>query len=342
MHKRFLATALAALLTCLVFIPGLADTEVFPIPIGENEYIYPAADSEYMREREALNERVRATQDNFQFIGIANDACRWINLYQYSASHDVSINESAEFPLGRPTGYNSATLYMFTYIPVDNETHAEYAQNIVAVYPEYSGEFASYDPGAEHVFCDDGNGNQVCYLCGYVKDSYYFPQYEQPFDPSTAISAELDDEETGVSAEAEAFAGAAQAYFNQYEGIKDPFKFGVRWCVEFVCKCADDANIPKSVLLRTNSSTQLFKFLLKHGGQIVTEPQAGDLIFYKSHSTAGAYAHTGIMISETESIQGNISNQVKYLSKPTRFYYSYPDIPATADDVVYVRPNYGY
>jgi hypothetical protein len=173
----------------------------------------------------------------------------------------------------------------------------------------------------------------ICYECGYVEGSNNIPQYLPPSNLSNI-------REYQPSEYALRFVAIAEEMFEQNEGIINPFQYKYSWCAAFIGKCADAAGIASDVIPRSNGCTQIYNNLLKQGGQIVTNPMAGDLIFYKSLDTENAYSHIGIMLSETTSIQGNVGSQIKKLKKPTDYYYHYPDRRSTSGDIVYVRPNY--
>lgn len=118
------------------------------------------------------------------------------------------------------------------------------------------------------------------------------------------------------------------------------------WCAHFVVWCAKQSGIASNVIPYTGGCTQMYNDLLsKCGAKIVTAPQKGDLVFYKSHVTNGYYAHVGIMINGNASIQGNLTPkkgaaaQVMQLSSALYYVYSTGE-RAVLSDLVFVRPNY--
>jgi hypothetical protein len=337
MLKRFHTVSLLAMLVFCVSIPVFAMSTEANAAENLAATPTPQPDSEYAKVREEIDEffvqRYREYNSGATIIEHG-----WINAYQYSMYIYVDSY----------TGYTQTILY--TCIPVDNETFDWYKEYTI-VYPEYSKTSKDCDKGNNSAFCDIGNGTEVCAFCGYVKDSYDFSQHEPPFDPAdtdtvaeytvtpSVTPAPAQDAES-VSSDAENLICATQEFLNQYAGKKNPFQFGFEWCAAFIGKCADAANIPTSVIPRSNSCTDIFSQIIKQGGQIVTTPMAGDLIFYKSRNTSDAYAHIGIMISETVSVQGNIRNQIMQVDKPTYFKYGDPQERATTSEIVYVRPDY--
>ncbi len=116
------------------------------------------------------------------------------------------------------------------------------------------------------------------------------------------------------------------------------------WCAYFVLWCAEQAGISSSIIPRYAGCRQLYNGVISCGGTVVTEPIAGDLIFYRcTKCTVGnysdAYSHVGIALDSTYSIEGNRSGRVdKFISAN---YGGEPHYVSTGDvKIIYVRPNY--
>lgn len=109
------------------------------------------------------------------------------------------------------------------------------------------------------------------------------------------------------------------------------------WCADFVFSCARLVGIGADVIPSTGSVTALYNGILNAGGQIVTQPQKGDLVFYSPL----ANTHVAIMSDSINSIHGNVNgnpNGSFHLTsrvtkcKYTEYVGSY--------QYVFVRPNY--
>ena len=110
------------------------------------------------------------------------------------------------------------------------------------------------------------------------------------------------------------------------------------WCADFVSDCArlagQSAAIPAS-----GSTSQLKNNVLNAGGQTVSTPQNGDLVFYYCN-TDGQYTHVGLMTGSTSSIQGNLAGKVQTLSTYMN-YKHHEDTPSSrCYTVSFVRPAY--
>ena len=105
------------------------------------------------------------------------------------------------------------------------------------------------------------------------------------------------------------------------------FGYTEAWCADFVSDCArlagQSAAIPADGLVKT-----LIQKVRNAGGIDVSNPRAGDLVYYKS---GGDFTHVGLMINSTASIQGNCRKQVMFLERPEY---------ANAGTPYYIRPNY--
>lgn len=109
------------------------------------------------------------------------------------------------------------------------------------------------------------------------------------------------------------------------------------WCAIFVCWCANQAGVPTSVIPQTAAVGTMRSGVLSGGGQIVSSPAAGDLVFYQDNSNKN-YAHVGIMTGAQTSVQGNLGGAVKYLSNPNQYL-----LPNGTKNyrIEYIRPAYG-
>lgn len=102
---------------------------------------------------------------------------------------------------------------------------------------------------------------------------------------------------------------------------------GEAWCAVFVAYCAKEAKILNDVIPYDTTASGMYEKLTKKiedgglGGEVKEQPQAGDLVFYicsycKINNPIMKCPHVGIMISATESIEGNISEKVDKLEHP--------------------------
>lgn len=110
------------------------------------------------------------------------------------------------------------------------------------------------------------------------------------------------------------------------------------WCADFVSDCARLANIPTTIIGTSGLVKSLLDSVKNGGGKEVTNPQAGDLVFYAgTNKSTGKYEyiHVGIMVSATTSVQGNLRSKVFADLKPSNYKndgYSW--------SYFYMRPNY--
>ena len=111
------------------------------------------------------------------------------------------------------------------------------------------------------------------------------------------------------------------------------------WCASFVTWAARNAGIPTSIIPSTASAYGMYTGVKNGGGKIVSSPQKGDLVFYKRYSNDSSICHVGIMISSSMSIQGNYSDQVKYMS-PYDYRLGKGKPPISKSKIIFVRPNY--
>lgn len=118
-------------------------------------------------------------------------------------------------------------------------------------------------------------------------------------------------------------------------------KNNVAWCAIFVAWCANQAGVPTNVIPQNANCGGMYNGVVQGGGSRVTTPQAGDLVFYYDKN-ANRYAHVGIMVNSTESVQGNVASVVYHLKKVTDYNLGYKSKAKKKNyDVVYLRPNYG-
>ena len=111
------------------------------------------------------------------------------------------------------------------------------------------------------------------------------------------------------------------------------------WCADFVCDCAVLANQESAIPFNGNVAS-LRSAVLSAGGSQVSSPQAGDLVCYYCNS-CGRYVHVGLMINSTNSIQGNYSNKVSYVSSPSYYSDAYGHTCSSGTvSYNFVRPNY--
>lgn len=90
------------------------------------------------------------------------------------------------------------------------------------------------------------------------------------------------------------------------------------WCAMFVSYCADKAGIARSIIPKTASVSNLYKFAvdrqLFYSKQSGYRPEAGDIMIQKSNGAS----HTGIVVSASGNgfvtIEGNSSNAVRRCS----------------------------
>lgn len=135
-----------------------------------------------------------------------------------------------------------------------------------------------------------------------------------------------------------ALVNKATAYYNAYKTKANPLGYGSNWCASFVSRCAKDAGIPESVIPRSSSSTTIYNALIKGGARVLTKAQvrAGDLVFYRKAGYPGVFRHVGIMISNTQSIEGNVATPTG--TKFINYKQSAIKVITVNSDVVYVRP----
>lgn len=135
--------------------------------------------------------------------------------------------------------------------------------------------------------------------------------------------------------------GNGYSKYTQYTGpIGGSYNYA--WCASFVSWCGNQAGI--SSIGKTASCKVQYDYMIAHGGQRVSSPQAGDIVFFYCNScsgTANQWCHIGIMIDSSTSIDGNYNNRVAY----DRSYSHYGSLGykhSNGISKIYVRPNYGH
>lgn len=133
--------------------------------------------------------------------------------------------------------------------------------------------------------------------------------------------------------------GNGYSKYTQYTGpIGGSYNYA--WCASFVSWCGNQAGI--SGIGKTASCKAQYDYMIAHGGQRVSSPQAGDIVFFYCNScsgTANQWCHIGIMIDSSTSIDGNYNNRVAY----DRSYSHYGSLGykhSTGISKIYVRPNF--
>lgn len=134
--------------------------------------------------------------------------------------------------------------------------------------------------------------------------------------------------------------GNGYSKYTQYTGpIGGSYNYA--WCASFVSWCGNQAGV--SCIGKTASCYTQYNYMISHGGQRVSSPQAGDIVFFYCNScsgTANQWCHIGIMINSSTSIDGNYNNKVSY----DRSYSHYGSLGykhSNGISKIYVRPNYG-
>ena len=85
------------------------------------------------------------------------------------------------------------------------------------------------------------------------------------------------------------------------------------WCADFVSDCASLAGI--SNIIPGNGYCQtLYNNIKNKGGQDVSSPQKGDIVFYYCKSCSVHWCHVGIMINSSQSVEGNYNGKVSLVN----------------------------
>lgn len=119
------------------------------------------------------------------------------------------------------------------------------------------------------------------------------------------------------------------------------------WCADFVSDCADLAGQGTAVK-RHGVVSSLLKNVKDAGGEVVTSPKAGDLVFYYCNSCK-AYKHVSIAVDSSNVIHGNYwynpNSSSSYSHVQTYKLSVYIDssnhsVSSGQISQIYVRPNY--
>ena len=134
--------------------------------------------------------------------------------------------------------------------------------------------------------------------------------------------------------------GNGYSKYTQYTGPIGG-RYDYAWCASFVSWCGNQAGV--SCIGKTASCYSQYNYMISHGGQRVSSPQAGDIVFFYCNNcsgTANQWCHIGIMVDSSTSIDGNYNNKVSY----DRSYSHYGSLGykhSNGISKIYVRPNYG-
>ena len=134
--------------------------------------------------------------------------------------------------------------------------------------------------------------------------------------------------------------GNGYSKYTQYTG-QIGGRYDYAWCASFVSWCGNQAGV--SCIGKTASCYSQYNYMISHGGQRVSSPQAGDIVFFYCNNcsgTANQWCHIGIMVDSSTSIDGNYNNKVSY----DRSYSHYGSLGykhSNGISKIYVRPNYG-
>lgn len=111
------------------------------------------------------------------------------------------------------------------------------------------------------------------------------------------------------------------------------------WCADFVSDCAKLAGIGGKIP-SNGSCYYLYNAVLNAGGQVVSNPQKGDLVFYYCKSCKSVpWVHVGIMINSSQSIEGNYGGKVSSVNGAYRDSYNHTVASGTVVRK-FVRPAY--
>lgn len=120
---------------------------------------------------------------------------------------------------------------------------------------------------------------------------------------------------------------------------------GQPWCSYFVSDVARLAGC-SNVIPGDGYCGNVYYSILRAGGQKVTSPRAGDIVFYYCNACSGGcgcgapWVHIGIMTSSTQSVEGNYGGVVSYPVTSYSHHYGH----STGNGGItrlYLRPNYG-
>lgn len=143
------------------------------------------------------------------------------------------------------------------------------------------------------------------------------------------------------SSEAGNLAAVAQAQVGWRLGYTE------NWCADFVSDCADLAGLSAKIPRNANV-TQLYNAVVRAGGTEVSDPQAGDLIFYRCDCMARPLLHVGIMLDNTYSAEGNLGGIENPVQRCDSYYFWHGSSSGNGTHSVqngqvkrlYLRPQY--
>ncbi len=128
----------------------------------------------------------------------------------------------------------------------------------------------------------------------------------------------------------------------QYNNPKTGAGYGYHsggWCAAFINDCAflaGQADAIPFISGHTHDPTELRNTVLNRGGQVVSSPQGGDLVFYSANGGT-SYAHVGLMIDTVYCINGNHNGTTYLNSTVSRAKYTEVNAGQTPS---FVRPAY--
>ncbi len=174
-----------------------------------------------------------------------------------------------------------------------------------------------------HIYAYDKAGNSVACAAPTVT-----------IEEDGSESPSSSDDNSTQKANGAALATVAQKEYDAYAGQSYNYQYGTSpWCCNFVSWCARQAGISTDVITSTETVQTMYDRLINDSGaEVVSKPQRGDLVFYKyTDYDSEKFHHIGIMISGTETIQGNVNNT---------WWRGKPDGLNNIKQIVYVRPAY--
>ena len=126
----------------------------------------------------------------------------------------------------------------------------------------------------------------------------------------------------------------------QKNRTKSSLGYGEDWCADFVSDCAVLAKQATAIPFNGTVAALHSAVLNAGGSSIASPPQTGDLIFYYC-KICEKYVHVGLMVDSQNSIQGNYSDKVSYVTNPSYYYDGYEHRCSDGSVLYeYVRPRY--
>ncbi len=118
------------------------------------------------------------------------------------------------------------------------------------------------------------------------------------------------------------------------------------WCADFATDCARLTGMPDNIIPYNYSGrglvANLYSYILNYcNAQVVSDRQAGDLVFYYCPS-CNRYVHVGIVADGTYSFEGNVNGQVYQMGGGNGQYIDSNGHKVSSGQVqrIYVRPAY--